>query len=159
MNRRGFLKGAGSAVVGIAAVAVASKAGAADADDFTHNGYRVRWGGWQVPANQDIKFGTWYAKHVTKDLAWASTTLGACYPSRAWEVVDTTLYRGWPRLDGFSTDAEFAAVKQRARAALLDALDAKPREVKPEPPKAFFTGQHNLTWKEAFEVVEGTKLK
>jgi hypothetical protein len=121
MNRRGFLGGLATGVAGIAG-AVAVKVVPASGDTFMHNGFRVRWKDWITPPNQDVPIGMWFAKHTSKDLQWVSTTLGQCYPSRDWEVVDCTLARDWPQLTGFSSEQEKAAVKQRALEVLIAKL-------------------------------------
>lgn len=123
MNRRGFLSrlgGTGAAVV--AAGVTGIDAPHAQADVFTHNGYRVIWRDWVTPANQNVMVGMWLAKHDTIDQQWASTSTGQCYPTRDWEVVDVSRAEGWPRLSVFSTPEERAAVKQRALDALLAVL-------------------------------------
>lgn len=126
MNRRGFLTRIGGAAVAVgSAGAIAAQASpATNPDDFTHNGYRVKWRDFQSVVDQNVVCGMWHAKHETKDLAWVSTSLGQCYPSRAWEKVDLTLQRGWPMLTIFSTAEERAAVKSRALDALRFVLDA-----------------------------------
>lgn len=125
MNRRGFLKGLGGAAAAVGAVAALPnvKAGTVfGADDFECNGYRVKWREFAEPINQSVLLGMWRAKHYTQDNEWVSTTMGQCYQSRAWEVVDLTRADGWPMLTTFSTDAERAAVKERARLALVAQL-------------------------------------
>ena len=82
----------------------------------------MRWKPFASPANQDVQVGAWLAKHTTKDLQWVSTTTGQCYPSRDWEVMDMTIARDWPRVTGFSSPKELAAVKQRALDALMAVL-------------------------------------
>lgn len=123
MNRRKFLKG--FSVIATAAGATAAgvkespSAEARRVDDFDHDGYRVIWREFAAPVNQDVMVGVWRAKHYTQDNEWVSTTLGQCYMSRAWEVVDLSRAPGWPVLTGFSTEAELAVVKQRAKETLL----------------------------------------
>jgi len=121
MNRRGFLKGAAGVVAG--AAAVAAVATPVQADNLTHNGYRVKWRDFVSPPNQNVVVGMWLAKHGTRDLQWVSTTLGQCYPSRDWEVVDMSRADdSWPLLTVFSTDAERAPVKARALEKLIAVL-------------------------------------
>lgn len=125
MNRRGFLKGLGGATAAVGAVMVVPnvKAGTPfSGDEFRHAGYRVKWRDFEEPINQSVLIGMWRAKHDTQDNEWASTTLGQCYQTRAWEVIDMSRANGWPLLTTFSTDAERAAVKDRAKAALLAKL-------------------------------------
>jgi len=121
VNRRGFLGGIGAVVAGGAALAL-PKVAAAHPGELEHNGYRVQWADFVTPVNQGVMFGVWRAKHKTKDLQWASTTLGQCYPTRDWEVLDLTRARDWPMLTTFSTEAEKAEVKERARKALFENL-------------------------------------
>lgn len=125
MDRRNFLRragGMGGAAVLVGATAAATAVADQAAEDFTHNGYRVKWRGWISPSNQNIVYGMWIAKHESQDLEWVSTTLGQCYPTRDWEALDLTCAPNWPRLTIFSTDADRATVKARARKALLEAL-------------------------------------
>lgn len=118
MNRRSFFaKAGGAAAVVVAGAHVGSEPRMAD--ELEHNGYQIKWRDWNAPVNQNVVFGMWLAKHRSQDNEYVSTTLGQCYPSRAWEVVDTTLARDWPRLTIFSTEAEKAAVKKRALDALI----------------------------------------
>lgn len=124
MNRRSFLAGFGVVAAGAAAIVVAPQVAATGEtavhpDDFMHHGYRVKWSGFYDKPDQNVVCGRWHARHGTKDLQWVSTTLGQCYPSRDWEAVDMTLAPGWSITTGFSTDAERAAVKQRALDALM----------------------------------------
>lgn len=131
MNRRNFLTMAGGvgALVGVGAAATrAESEPKASTDDFIHRSFRVKWRDWMVSANQNVPIGMWIARHESKDLQWVSTSNGQCYPSRDWEVVDLTLARGWPLLTLFSSDADRAEAKDRARTTLLVALDECLRE-------------------------------
>lgn len=133
MNRRGFLTRIGGAAVAVGtAGAIATQASPAmNPDDFMHAGYRVKWRDFHESSpTTSTLVGFWRAKHESLDLEWASTTLGQCYPSRAWEQIDLSRANAWPVLTVFSTDAERAAVKQRAKDALLTALD-RPTPVNP----------------------------
>lgn len=125
MKRRGFLQAVGGVGAAIAAGGVgvaAMKAPALNPDDFMAHGYRVKWREFMPQPAQNVIVGMWHAKHESQDLQWVSTTLGQCYPSRDWEVIDLCRKGGWPLLTGFSTDAERAAVKERARTKLLRKL-------------------------------------
>ncbi len=124
MNRRGFFgqfsKGAAATV--LAPMVAFAPMAADDPDDFTVNGYRVKWSGWNQRPDQNVTCGMWLAKHGTQDLQWVSTTLGQCYPNRDWEVVDMTLAHDWPLITTFSSDADRTAVKARALIALREKL-------------------------------------
>jgi hypothetical protein len=125
MKRRKFLGLFG----GAAALASANLHAAAptSADEFVHRGYRVKWMGWREPMNQTIVFGLWFAAHVNEPnhdhQVYAATTLGVAGRYHEMACIDTTRLPDWPVITAFSPDEVREDVKERARLALLHAID------------------------------------
>lgn len=124
MNRRGFLGGFGTAVGTIAAAAALQTGGTPSVppDNMVRNGYNILWRDFTSPVNQNIIVGFWCARNDKDDNHYVSTTLGQCYPSRDWEVIDLTLAKDWPHLTIFASPEERAEVKRRAFDALMTAI-------------------------------------
>lgn len=124
LTRRGLFGWCGLA--GGAAVLGETSPSASRPDRFDYHGFPIRWAGWRLMDNQDLRFGVWIASVPADESGrnmLAATTLGIVSRYREAEMLDLTRAPGWPWLTSASSERDADAVKARAVTALLERLN------------------------------------